>query len=275
MRFLRPDVSGLTVFPARQSKSLREKQFSPWKYGNPERGLTLSYPEESVQYLVGADSWWVKDDKPFLCRGRLIRACVPHVDQIPTKMTVIGRTDDATCHDKAHVHFSPHRIKDHLPPADLPVAALPTYPNEVRLVYRAKRRPLIVIGESGPEVDRELNQGKPKHQTAPTLLAAPFYGCDEGTGERSGYMPAFVERVRQCEYPQFFWDKLPLPGADESLLRFDHIQPVGNHHDTFEMTEYRLGDDAMAILDEWLRWLVYRDLEDDGILRMVICELQK
>lgn len=202
-------------------------------------------------------------------------AYVPHVEQIPTRVTVIGRTDDPTCHDKAQVQFSPFDISERRKKASLPVAALPEYPNEVRLLYRTKKRPLLVIGESGPQVDRKLTSGKPKWQIAPTLLVAPYYGRDEGSGKRSGYADAFVERVLQCEYPQFFWERLTIPGSNESILRFDHIQPIGNHHETFELTKYCLGKDALDYIDEWLRWFIFRTLDKDGILPMVLEALRK
>lgn len=148
----------------------------------------------------------------------------------------------------------------------LPVAAFPAYSGEAQLVYRAKKRPLLVIAESGPEVDHKLIRQKPKWQTAPTLLVAPFYGRDEGTGNRSGFSDAFVERVQKCEYPQFFWEKLPLPGASESILRFDHIQPIGNHYNNYELPPYCLGEDALSLIDEWLIWFIFGIVKEGGLL---------
>jgi hypothetical protein len=133
----------------------------------------------------------------------------------------------------------------------------------------------VSIGESGPQVDHKLTSGKPKWQTAPTLLVAPYYGRAEGTGKRSGYTEAFVERVHQCEYSQFFWERLPISGSDESILRFDHIQPVGNHSKTFELTNYCLGKDALDFIEEWLNWFIYGTLDKNGILLMVLEALKK
>lgn len=181
--------------------------------------MILTYPKDCVQTLIGANSWWVKNESQALGRGSLLLGYVPHVDQIPTRVTVIGRADP-TCHDRADVQFSPFSVADPPPRPSLPVAALPAYPGEALLLYRAKKRPLLVIAENGPEVDRKLIAGKPRWQTAPTLLVAPFYGRGEGTGTRSGFTDAFVERVQKCEYPQFFWEKLPPTGSGESILRF-------------------------------------------------------
>lgn len=62
--------------------------------------------------------------------------------------------------------------------------------------------------------------------------------------------PQFIERVRHVRYPQFFWDKLPIGGPSESLLRFDHLQPIGWNSESFETTGYRLCDQAVEILDD-------------------------
>jgi hypothetical protein len=71
------------------------------------------------------------------------------------------------------------------------------------------------------KVDRQLTSGKPKWQTAPPVLVAPYYGVDEG-GKRAGFKSEFVSRIRRCDYPQFMWDKLPIRGNTiESILRLD------------------------------------------------------
>ena len=84
---------------------------------------------------------------------------------------------------------------------------------------------------------------------------------------RSGFNAEFVQRVRRCEYPNFLWDKLPVRGAEESILRLDHIQPVGRHHETIEVSPYRLGQDALMILDDWLEWLVLGSFSEENLLR--------
>jgi len=219
--------------------------------------------------------WWVKDDMRTPKRGMVILAYVPHVDQIPTRVTVIGRSEDPTCHEKAQVEFSPFSISEPRKKSLLPVAALPDYPGEVRLLYRAEKRPVLIFAESGPPVDHKITSGKPKWQTAPTLLVAPYYGRDEGTGKRTGYSDAFVERVCQCEYPQFFWEKLPLQGSSESILRIDHLQPLGNHYKNYEFTGYCLGESALSLMDEWLNWFIYGTVDKNGIPVTVFGILRK
>jgi len=47
-----------------------------------------------------------------------------------------------------------------------------------------------------------------------------------------------------------------MPGGEESILRLDHIQPIGKHHESIELTDYRLGEEALDIIDEWITWLI-------------------
>lgn len=230
------------------------------------------YPEDSIQYIVGG--WWTQATSSDLKRGRLIKAFLPHVDQVPKQMTVIGRSDP-TDHTRADYRIEPLCIKQPNKRPGLPVAALPAFDNEINAVYRAKKRPAIVICEGGDEVDRLLTLGKPKWQTAPTILVAPCYGINEATN-RSGFKPEFISRVRQCEYPQFMWDRLPLGGSTtESVIRLDHIQPIGRHHDSLELTNFCLSDQAIEILDEWLVWLLRGDFDTDSLLYEFKIEREK
>ena len=91
------------------------------------------------------------------------------------------------------------------------------------------------MSTGGTEVPKPLRIGAARYQTNPTLLAAPYYGADFG-GSTGGWRPEFVARIRRCEYPQYLWDHLPVGGRDESILRLDHIQPVGKHGESYEVT---------------------------------------
>ncbi len=234
-------------------------------------GENQTYPDDSLQWLVG--TWWVEDEEQAVKRGRLLRAFVPHVDQQPMALVPVGRTQP-TEHQTATIRLEPLRAGAPPRAPQLPVAALPQFAGEVRTVYRAKLRPVLVLSAGGPDIDQALRTGTARWQTAPTLLVAPFYGVDPG-GTRGGWRPEMVERIRHCEYPQYFWDRLPLPGAAESILRFDHIQPIGRHHNAHQWTRYRLSDEALSVLDEWLVWLFRDLLVADGVLADVRAELLK
>src|SRR5690606_34576001 len=99
---------------------------------------------------------------------------------------------------------------------------------EVWAAYRAKKRPCLVLSNLSQPVDKSLTRGKPNWTTAPTILCARYYGATRGT--RAGFSDEFVTRIRHCEYAQFFWDCLPFPRGEESILRIDQLQPVGTHH---------------------------------------------
>ncbi len=191
------------------------------------------FPEDSLQSLILPSEWWIKNEHSMLCRGSLIFPFVPHVDQVPYIFEPIGRTE-ATEHNSAIVRVSPLKVNQPLQQLNLPVAAMPLHEKEVWAAYRAKKRPCLVFSSDGNKVEKILTRGKPNHATAPTFLAAPYYGIDKNV-KRAGYNPEFVEMVRHCQFPQFHWDKLPFPGGEESILRLDQLQPFGSHHDSNKM----------------------------------------
>lgn len=126
-------------------------------------------------------------------------------------------------------------------------------------------QPVSFFSKGGEPIPRSLTLGRPKSQTAPTIPIAPFVGVDQD-GIRAGYPPEFVEHVRCCKYPQFVYDRLPLSTVNESFLRLDQMQSIGKHHDSFELTEYCLSEEAMSIIDEWITWILTGMLPSSGIL---------
>lgn len=229
------------------------------------------YPEDCVQHTVGSDDWWIESDRKTPYRGALVIAFAPQVEQEPYGFEPLGRKE-ASQHDSAKIKVAPLRVGQPLKRTRLPVAAMPLHGNEVWAAYRAKKRPCLVIGSVSPSVDKSLTRGKPKHSTAPTILIAPFYGVEQD-GQRAGYTPQFIERVRHLEYPQFLWDKLP-PDSRASLLRLDQLQPIGTGRGSYELTEYRLGRDALEIVDELFQWLIWERLPEDGLIAMFREELK-
>lgn len=227
------------------------------------------WPDDSPQSLIG--EWWENDTTCNLRRGRLIKAFIPHVSQTPYVLTPEGRSEPTT-HDKAKFTIAPLQIGQRRKPDKLPVAGLPEYDNEVFCVYRAKVRPCLILSEASPSIPDRLRQGKPKWQTSPTLLVAPYYGGDQD-GKRAGFSEQFIANIRRCYYPQYFWDKLPLPGSAFSILRFDHIQPIGNHHDSIECSPHCLSAGALSFFDEWLTWIIQGKAPADGLLTMIRTEL--
>jgi hypothetical protein len=212
------------------------------------------YPDDCLQSIVGGNEWWQANTEKRIFRGALVFAFVPHFDQVPYCFELKGRVDP-TSHDEAVFRVSPLSVNAPLKPTALPVAAMPLHKGEVWAAYRAKRRPCLVIGCNSAPVAEELTRGKPKAATAPTILVAPFYGVAH-RGERAGYSPEFVERVRHCEYPQFLWDILPITKGEESILRLDQLQPIGSHGNSYALSDFRLSDSAIEVVDEMMSWLI-------------------
>jgi hypothetical protein len=230
------------------------------------------YPDDVIQSLVS--TWWINNTDRDWRRGRLVLAFVPHVDQVPMTLIAEGR-EEPTDHNKAKFKLKPLRISGPPKEPKLPVASIPSYEGEVRTVYRAKKRPVLIIGIGGSHVPKELRLGKPKWQISPTLLVAPYYGVDR-VGFRTGWHKKLVCRIQRCEYPQYMWDQLPISGkTKESILRLDHILPVGRHHDSLEWTPHCLSNEAMEILEEWITWIITGQLPEDGVLLDVREELLK
>jgi hypothetical protein len=230
------------------------------------------YPEDCVQIL--AEPWWVTAPPFPTCRGQLVFVFVPHVDLEPLVLEAVGRTEP-TDHLKANYRLKPLAVRDARRVPPLPVAALPTFANEVRCVYRAKKRPAVVLSTGGAEIPAELRRGGSRWQTAPTLTVAPFYGV-AASGERAGWNRELAKRIRRAEYSQYAWDILPVGNEPEgSILRFDHVQPIGRHHESFEPTGHRLSDDALRIMDEWYLWHLTGLMDANGILHGIREELLK
>jgi hypothetical protein len=226
----------------------------------------VTFPEDCLQSIVGGQNWWVEDTTQQVSRGTLLFAFAPHVDQLPYTFEPVGRTD-ATRHDSAVVKVAPLKVDQPLKPTALPVAAMTLHEGEVWAAYRAKKRPCLVVGCDHPTVDSNLTKGMPNNSTAATLLVAPYYGAGRNQ-QRAGYRPEFVERVRHCEYPQFVWDHLPFAGGEESILRLDHLQPIGAHYAAYKLSGFRLSDTAIEVIDELLGWLMWGGVAPDSLVAM-------
>lgn len=232
------------------------------------------YPEVCIQSIIHPEDWWVSDEKPVLRRGALVVAFVPHIDQVPYTFEPIGRTK-ADEHGVADVRVAPLRVGQPLKRTDLPVSAMPLYNGEVWAAYRAKKRPCLVLGALNPTIDKKLVRGTPNKSTAPTILVAPFYGAGRD-GKRAGYPAVFVERVQQCEYPQFVWDCVPYSDRNpmESILRLDHLQPIGAHSNSYKLTRFRLSESAIEVMDELLCWLIWDGVPDDSLIALYRQEIE-
>ncbi len=142
----------------------------------------------------------------------------------------------------------------------LPVAGMPSISDEIKMLFRGKRRPVLVVGIAGSEVEKGLRVGDARFHTSRTLLVAPYCGAEK-------WKPQLVERIRRCAYPQFMWDSLPIyQGLRDSVLRLDHIQPIGNHPESYDLTDFTLAPDALSLVEEQLTWLRTGELPENALL---------
>ena len=222
------------------------------------------FPDDSIQSIIVPSPWWEKSEGKNLERGSLVYASVPHVDQVPYTVKPIARSEPER-HDKAILDIAPLRMKARRTKEDLPVAAMTLFDGELWTAYRAKKRPCLVLGANLPIVDNSLRREMPKKSTAPVVLVAPYYGVDRD-GNRAGYNPELVERTRHAEYPQFFWDKLPISGPKESILRLNHMQPVGTHYNSYELAGHKLSENAMELIDDYLQWVIWGGVPEDSLI---------
>jgi len=224
--------------------------------------LMKVYPEESLQYYV--DPWWTIDNTIDLRRGRLLWTFIPHVDQEPMILVPEGRSSP-TDHSKANYRIELLQIsKPHEHPK-LPVAAIPSYSGELRAVYRAKSRPVLIVGTEAIKIPKRLKAGGSAWQYYPVILVAPYYGTDP-SGSRGGWSTKFVSRIQKCEYPQYMWDILPCNHNASSILRLDHIQPIGTDQKSYKWTQHCLSSGALKIMNEWLNWIMTGYLSSTGVL---------
>ncbi|MBI3400631.1 MAG: hypothetical protein HY048_04350 [Acidobacteria bacterium] len=232
------------------------------------------YPEDSVQSLT--NEWWIPERTGTIVRGRLIRTFVPYPEMKPHRLIPEDRGENARQHARATFRLEPFRIGDPPPAAGvLPVAALPLREGEIFFVQRGKVRPAVVLSTGGPEIPRAIAGGSERWQANRTLLVAPFYGADRG-GTRGGWPAQFVDRIRRAEYPQYVWDQLPLSGgSSESILRLDHLFPIGSDPAGYQLEAFRLSDEALTLVDDWLHWLVTDAFPAESVLPTIREEFAK
>ena len=151
---------------------------------------------------------------------------------------------------------------------------MPVRDGESHMVLRGKKRPVLILAEAKVRIDPSLTRRKRRWQTARTRLVAPFYSAN-GTSLRGGWLPELVSRIQHCEYPQYFWEALPVSSSTEgSILRFDHAFSIGEDLANIEATGYRLHSDALEVLQDWYLWYVTGTVTRDSVLETALSVLR-
>ncbi|MDO9567571.1 MAG: hypothetical protein Q7J15_12655 [Candidatus Desulfaltia sp.] len=68
------------------------------------------FPDDSVQSIISPSLWWEETKTKNFERGCLVYAFIPHVDQVPYTIRLVGRSQ-AERHDSAKLDIAPLRIK--------------------------------------------------------------------------------------------------------------------------------------------------------------------
>jgi hypothetical protein len=223
--------------------------------------MARPWPDDCIQTCCR--DWWIEDRAATLVRGRLLHTFVAFPDVKPYRLVPEDRGDDPKDHSRFRVRIEPFTAGSPPKPApdSLPVAAMPLHPGENYVVQRGKTRPAVVVSQGGVDIPVGVRGGGARWQTSPRLIVAPYYGTDQG------WDAGFVARIRHAEWPQYMWDQLPVGGVDESVLRLDQMFPMGRDDSSaFRLTDYRLGDDGLSVLDEWVRWTITGGLDPKGPL---------
>jgi hypothetical protein len=256
------------------SQHLQANFASASLFGCHRNAVIPTFPEASVQTL--ATSWWEADSGASITRGRLIKVITPYPDMKPYRLIATGRGDNARQHEVAAYRLEEFRTGDPIGDVSaLPVAGFPLRTGETHIVRRGKLRPVLVLATGGAPIPRELRAGSANWQSNQTLLVAPYYGV-ASDGSRGGWNSEFVRRIQRVEYSQYIWDNLPIGSSDAgSILRLDHVFPVGSDPANWQVTPWRLSSDAMTFVDEWLSWHLTGGLPVGGVLEIARTELPR
>lgn len=227
--------------------------------------MAKAWPDESVQGILGAP-WWEPCKKHPLQRGQLVWTWVPFPDKDPLCLIPEGR-QTATQHDQVLVTVKRMTATMSAPKPHPPVAALPHHDGESYMLHRAKRRPAIVLTLGGETPSKQAFPGASPANLRPKMLLAPYYGADK-TDTRGGYPLRLIDRIQHAEYPQYFWDRLPVSPDMGSILRLDHAF-AGDDSQLIEPTEWKLNEARCRLLAEWMHWLVSGEIAQETDLALV------
>jgi hypothetical protein len=167
-------------------------------------------------------------DKPRL--GQIAWAPVPHLEHHPHVLEA-EREDDRS-HEKARArwvevkdtHFKKRQSKG------LPILSFHLGETEELLCYKAKRRPVVVVGRAASTYQ---GLGKaPAHHEEDRIVVAPIYGL-RSEDDPNGFGEIVDVRVRHLVYKQYFpiaaWkekrtDVVGACSVGPGIARFDRLQ---------------------------------------------------
>ena len=97
----------------------------------------MNYADDTIQSYVS--SWWIEDKIRDYRRGRLIKAYLPHVHQVPFTLIPEGRGQDPTDHTKIRYTMKELKLLEKRDLSTLPASALVVPEGERILAFRGKK----------------------------------------------------------------------------------------------------------------------------------------
>lgn len=233
----------------------------------------MGFPEDSIQYVL--DDWWLATPLSTPKRGDLVRVMVPFRFGLPTRLVAKRKANEPGDHECVDFESQSFAFDTSLTREKLPIAGLPQIEDGSYALSPYKKRPALVLASPADPPDEKLTLGLAGYQKAPCFIVAPYYGTDKN-GMRGGYPEELVRLVRRCKYPHFFWDCLPLKGdTTSSLLRLDAMFSVVHDRTWYQHTGFRLSQDGMEIVAEYLEWFMTGALPKESLIRDVRAKLEE
>lgn len=202
-------------------------------------GITQLYPPHEFFQFGGN-----RDFRP----GQFCHIVVPQLTPIPRILDVERNTP--TEHEKVkfdirNANFNDFRLKDRV----LPIKYLNLRSHEELLIYKAKRRPGIILSsctDTFPEIMPLLKQAGKRHLQEDSLFVIPLYSISR-PNHQAGFPPQQVALIKCLKYRQFFY--IPKNRyLDEGIARFDRIQTViGKHNLNIELMDMALTESTLSL----------------------------
>lgn len=132
-------------------------------------------------------------------------------------------------------------------------------------VHSDQRKTAILPGLEPNSVGRlrALQDGSTDRRSSQRRTTALSQTAHEGAGT-----PEFVARVQRAECSQYVWDLLPMDGGGQgSILRLDHLFPLGADPANWRPTNFGMTEDGLQILHEWVSWHITGERRDTSHMR--------
>jgi hypothetical protein len=219
--------------------------------------------------------------------GQIGWAPVPFLQPQPNVIEV--ERIESGSHDPVRAKFVPlrdlHFTKKS--PKGLPILNIHLGETEELLAYKAKKRPVVVVGTRSTVLGSLGQEAKPHHEESRTVVA-PIYGLATEDDPR-GFGSILSTRVRHLLYLQFFpfaeWRETrhDLKGAswfNEGIIRFDRLQFLLPSAPGLQLAPVRMAPEVRGLIHNVLWAYLHAEpspelIEMREVLRSVLPDLAK